>query len=313
MRIDHTITQDYVRLSNRRPVRAQVVEPQPDYPPHDHEFYEICLVTGGTARHVTVDGETRLGRGAVVVVAPGQVHSFASTRGLSVVNVYYLAEWFVANLQALQGIDRLVPLFFQRALFPSAEKGGVAQLRLTEEELVGCLHDFEELQREAETEDAQVLFMEASFIKCLIRMARAYLRGERGGEAWDWPAPVTRGVEIIERVVRAGGELDIEAVARETGVSFSHFCRQFKAATGLTAGEYFQRRRVHRACHRLLTTEATATEIAHLLGYADSAHFNRRFKETTGLTPRRYREKFRVERGNEEPGDLGWKAVKSDP
>ncbi len=66
-------------------------------------------------------------------------------------------------------------------------------------------------------------------------------------------------------------------------------------STGLTAGDYFQRKRIHRACHRLLTTKVTATEIAHLLGYADSAHFNRRFKETTGLTPRAYRKKFGVE------------------
>lgn len=294
MKIDHTITQDYVRLSSRSPVRAQAVSPQPDYPPHDHEFYEICLITGGRVRHRTVDGDEWLSRGAVVVMAPGQVHGFAETQKLSVVNVYYLAEWFVANLQALQGIDRLVPLFFQRALFPSAERGGVIQLKLTETELGDCLHDFEELQREAEAEDAQVLFMEASFIKCLIRMTRAYLREDRHGTLWEWPAAVMKGVSLIERVVRSGGALDMEAVAKEAGVSFSHFCRQFKAATGLTAGEYFQRRRVHRACHRLLTTDATATEIAHLLGYADSAHLNRRFKETVGLTPRRYRQKFRV-------------------
>lgn len=294
MKPDHTITQDYVRLSNRRPVLAEPVPRQPDYPPHDHEFYEISLVTGGRARHVTVDGEESLERGSVVIVAPGQLHSYVGARGFSVVNVYYIAEWFLANMQALQGIDRLVPLFFQRALFPSADRGGVVQLKLTESELVDCLHDFEELQREAEETDGQVLFLEASFLKCLIRLARAYVREERGGYALDWPAAVVRGLAVIERVVRAGDAPDIEAVAREAGVSFSHFCRLFKATTGLTAGDYFQRRRIHRACHRLLTTEETATEIAHLLGFSDSAHFNRRFKETTGLTPRSYRLKFAV-------------------
>ena len=294
MRADHTITQDYVRLSNRRPVRAEPVPKQPDYPPHDHEFYEISLVTGGRSRHVTADGEETLARGSVVIVAPGQLHSYAGARGLAVVNVYYIAEWFLANIQALQGIDRLVPLFFQRALFPSAGRGGVVQLKLTESELVDCLHDFEELQREAAEPDGQVLFLEASFLKCLIRLARAYARNEKNGYALDWPAVVVRGLAVIERVVRAGDAPDIESVARETGVSFSHFCRLFKATTGLTAGDYFQRRRIHRACHRLLTTEATATEIGHQLGFADSAHFNRRFKETTGLTPRAYRLKFAV-------------------
>ena len=66
------------------------------------------------------------------------------------VNVYYIAEWFLANMQALQGIDWLVPLFFQRALFPSADRGGVVQLKITEEELAACLHDFDDLRRESE-------------------------------------------------------------------------------------------------------------------------------------------------------------------
>ena len=292
MKADHTITQDCVRLSNRRPVRAEPVPKQPDYPPHDHEFYEISLVVGGRARHVAVDGAEPLERGSVVIVAPGQLHGYADTKGFSVVNVYYIAEWFLANMQALQGIDRLVPLFFQRALFPSAERGGVVQLKLTEAELADCLHDFEELQREAVEPDGQVLFLEASFLKCLIRLARAYARDGRSGYALDWPAAVVRGLAVIERVVRVGDVPDMEAVAREAGVSFSHFCRLFKATTGLTAGDYFQRRRIHRACHRLLTTTATATEIGHHLGFADSAHFNRRFKKTTGLTPRAYRLKF---------------------
>lgn len=294
MKADHTITQDYVRLSSRRPVRAQPVPKQPDYPPHDHEFYEISLVTGGRARHVTADGEEPLARGSVVIVAPGQLHSYAGAKGLAVVNVYYIAEWFLANMQALQGIDRLVPLFFQRALFPSSDRGGVVQLKLTETELIDCLHDFEDLQHESNTADGQVLFLEASFLKCLIRLARAYARNEGSGYALDWPIAVVRGLAAIEREIRVGDAPDIEAVAREAGVSFSHFCRLFKATTGLTAGDYFQRRRIHRACHRLLTTETTATEIAHSLGYSDSAHFSHRFKETTGLTPRAYRQKFSV-------------------
>lgn len=292
MKADHTISQDYVRLSNRLPVRAQPVPRQPDYPPHDHEFYEICLIVGGRARHRTVEGDEWLERGSTVVVAPGQLHGFAETKGLSVVNVYYLAEWFLANMQALQGIDRLVPLFFQRALFPSAERGGVAHFKLTEAELAACLHDFDELQQEGALAEVQVLFLEASFFKCLIRLSRAYARGEQRVPDAVPPLSVARGLAAIERVVREGCTLDVAGVAREAGVSFSHFCRLFKEATGLTAGDYFQRRRIHRACHRLLTTQATATEIAHLLGYSDSAHFNRRFKATTGLTPQTYRKKF---------------------
>lgn len=288
----YTLSQDFVRLSNRSPVRAQRLPLQTDHVPHNHEFYEICLVLGGTARHLTAEGGERLLAGSVVVVAPGQVHGFADTRRLAILNIYYLAEWFLANLHALEGIDRLVPLFFQRALFPSATPGRVAHFKITPDELADCLHDFDQLIREEASPHAEVLFLEAAFLKCLIRLARASARDEHRAPLPTPDGPVARSLAAIERLVRAGAPLDVARIAHEAGVSLGHFCRVFKTQTGLTAGAYFQRRRIQRACHRLLTTPATATEIAHQLGFADSPHFNRAFKQTTGLTPRAYRLKF---------------------
>jgi len=57
------------------------------------------------------------------------LHSYAEAKGLVVVNVYYIAEWFLANMQALQGIDRLVPLFFSASAVPlgGAWRGRAAQ------------------------------------------------------------------------------------------------------------------------------------------------------------------------------------------
>jgi len=204
------------------------------------------------------------------------------------VNLYYLAEWFLAEAGAPNGLDRLAPLFFQRALFPSDEPGGVVHLRLGEDEVAACLQDLADLEREGARADAEALFLEAAFLKCLVRMARA-LAGE--GRAALTEA-VGRGLELIEQAVRGGEPLDVKAVARGAGMSVSHFCRSFRVNTGMTAGEYFQRRRIHRACRRLLAKNESATEIAHLLGYADSAHFIRRFKQVTGMTPLAYRRRI---------------------
>lgn len=294
MRAKMIITQDHVRLSNHQPVRVQPVPRQTDHPPHGHEFYEICIVTGGRAQHVTIDSTERLERGCVIIVAPGQLHSFEQTKAFSVINIYYLAEWFLTDTQALQGIDRLIPLFFQRALFPSPDPAGIVQLRLDENTLADCLGDFEQLQREAESTGGETLFLEACFLKCLIRLARSHVRSLNGAGKLTWPEPVMRGLLEIERRVRTGDTPDMKTVASQAGASLSHFCRLFKLTTGLTAGDYFQRRRIHRACRRLLSSNATSAEIGHLLGFSDSAHFNRSFKKITGLTPQAYRRKFRI-------------------
>ena len=293
MKADHTISQDYVRLSRRKPVRAQPVPIQPDNRPHDHEFHEICLVTGGRAQHLTIDGQESLARGSVVVVAPGQLHGFSHTNAFAVVNVYYLAEWFLANGGVLGGIECLMPLFFQRALFLNRQPGGVAHFKLSEAELSACLHDFADLENEGNAPDAEILYLEAAFIKCLVRMARAWARGEPPASSpVILPSTIRRGLTAIDHAASTGTALDVREIARGAGASLSHFCRLFRAHTGLTAGTYFQRRRIHRACHRLLSSDDSVTEVAHWLGYADSAHFIRHFKRITQLTPGAYRQKF---------------------
>jgi hypothetical protein len=88
------------------------------------------------------------------------------------------------------------------ALFPSADRGGVVKMKLTESELTGCLHDFEELQGDAELTDGQVLFWEASFLKCLVRLAREYARDEQGDLLW--PRVVVRGLAVIKQISPVG-------------------------------------------------------------------------------------------------------------
>lgn len=294
MRSTETIGQDQVRLSNRRPARAQAVPVQGNYPPHDHEFYEICLVTAGRALHRTAEGDEWLRRGSVVIVAPGQTHAFARTEDFGVVNVYYLAEWFLSELQGLRAVSGLVDLFFARALFPANRPDRVAQFELNEPTLRACLRDLGDLQAEWESERAEPLFCEAALLKCMIRLARAAEGSHEGGDGLRWSRPVARSAGLIESAVRAGAAWDLSALAKGAGVSPPHLCRLFKAETGLSPGAYFQRLRIQRACRALLTSQTTTAEIAHALGYADSPHFNRSFKAITGTTPREYRRRFAV-------------------
>ena len=96
---EFTINQQTVRLSAARPLNLEWMRVTADNRPHDHDYYEICLVRRGRARHHTETGEQELGPGKVIVVAPGGVHAFSRPQGLEVVNVYYLAEWLAPGLR----------------------------------------------------------------------------------------------------------------------------------------------------------------------------------------------------------------------
>lgn len=83
--------------------------------------------------------------------------------------------------------------------------------------------------------------------------------------------------------------LPLGLVARQAGLSESHFCRLFKDSAGLTLTDYVNRCRIDWAKRELLKHEARISEIAFLIGYQSLSQFNRSFARIVGLSPTLYR------------------------
>lgn len=288
LRRRHTIGQAEVRLSAERPARAAVLDVPDDVPAHDHAYHEVCVVLAGAATHVTTAYRAPMSRGTAAVVPPGAVHAMAEVGpGFRVVNVYYLAEWLTADLALLWQQDGLVPLFLGGTLFAT---GNVAQFQLGEPDVAAVERDLNDLAEEADGgETPSPVLLRAALLKALARLARAHTRV--GGAAPDAPLqPVVRAaMEAVERRVVGNDPLRIAEIARPLGVSPDRLTRLFHRATGRSVTDYFQSRRVHRACQLLLDPRRSVTEVAHELGYADGPHLARLFRRYRGMSPREYR------------------------
>lgn len=68
------------------------------------------------------------------------------------------------------------------------------------------------------------------------------------------------------------------------------FCRFFKQKTGKHFIEYLNEVRIAKACHYLLDTDWTISEIAFNCGYKTASNFNKLFREIKGTSPKAYRE-----------------------
>lgn len=68
-----------------------------------------------------------------------------------------------------------------------------------------------------------------------------------------------------------------------------HFARAFRQSTGISPQRYVIRRRIERAVHLMLSTDAKLCEIAADSGFADQSHLSRRFAEAFGAAPRAWR------------------------
>jgi AraC family transcriptional regulator len=77
-------------------------------------------------------------------------------------------------------------------------------------------------------------------------------------------------------------------------LSAEHFCRAFKASTGLPPHAWFVAHRVERARELLDSTNLPVEEVAAQVGYAEPSHFARMFRRTHGRSPTQYRRERRL-------------------
>jgi AraC-like DNA-binding protein len=82
-------------------------------------------------------------------------------------------------------------------------------------------------------------------------------------------------------------------LAQLSGMSESHFSRQFKAALGTSPIDWLRRERIHQAKRRLIESDDPVKEIARQVGYHDQFFFSKDFKKMTKLTPTQFREQER--------------------
>lgn len=78
-------------------------------------------------------------------------------------------------------------------------------------------------------------------------------------------------------------------MAAQAGLSQYHFCRAFRAATGLPPHRFVLARRIEVARERLRNRALSIQEVAFSVGFADAGQFAKRFRKATGLSPREFR------------------------
>lgn len=284
-----TINQNVVRLSASHPMNVEWLAVPGAIAPHDHDYYEVSLVRKGRARHQTGSGVQTLIPGSVVIVPPGGVHAFTQIQGMEVINLYYLAEWISAGWRGQWAERGLVPLFLAQVLFRKASSTRPSVLQLSAREAAAIEFELEEIRDELKRTNPSQLLLKASLLKVLVRLSRA---SDSSHE--ELPEMVWSVVEEIELCVDNGRMFDLHALMRHWPITPDHGSRLFRRATGLSPQEYYQRRRIQRACALLLDASNAATRVAAELGFADAAHFSRLFRRQMGMGPRDYRRKYAV-------------------
>jgi AraC family transcriptional regulator len=140
----------------------------------------------------------------------------------------------------------------------------------------------------AKTEDS-TLYIQTLISLLAMELARwrnpEFLVGAtRGGLA---PWQVRRAKELV--MAHIDGELTLDVLAGECGLSVSHFSRAFQASVGESPHRWLLERRIDRAKDLLFAKGSSLAEIALASGFRDQSHFTRTFSRSVGQSPGAWR------------------------
>lgn len=262
------------------PARTTHHEMPRDVAAHDHDFFEIALVTQGHGRHLTAEGEQTVDVGSVVLIPPNRWHAYSDCDRLSLYNCFIGPELFDGPLAFLLGELELVGAFAHRA-FPAAQS-----LRLGDDQISSAIAELDALRDGRRTTRAAAVGHVIVLLDLLNRAwmpTKASARHSLGG----LHRAVARAAEAMESALDRPWTLaELAELAR---VERTHLARLFQRELGISPIAYLNQLRNQEAARLLVQTSDPVAHIGTSVGWEDAAHFARRFKAAYGLSPRAYR------------------------
>ncbi len=127
----------------------------------------------------------------------------------------------------------------------------------------------------------------------LLAQLRALVRTSAAPQATAEDSRSRHLLNAIEiRLRSTAGDLSIRELADELHVSESRLRARFRSAFSLSLGSYLRNYRLHRIIELMRDSRRNLTEIAHELGFGDSAAFTRFFRTQTGQLPSAFRQRI---------------------
>lgn len=260
-------------------------DPQPVFPRHRHQFFELVIVTRGTAVHEINNVQFPITVGDVFILNDKYEHEFCDIKNLSLVNIIFdpvrlgVDNWMSDDLPGFKALLYLEPEYRYAHRFQS-------RLRIFGKDFQKALDLVDELDAELlKAEPGFKLVASTIFMHLLYQLARCYSHSE---------APQSM---ILLRIANAMNYLDkhfqeevrFEKLAKIANMSMRNFQRTFQKAMGCSARDHLLNLRLQHAAKLMENPGTQISEIAFAAGFTDSNYFTKQFKKKFKTTPRAFR------------------------
>jgi AraC-like DNA-binding protein len=255
--------------------RATVYQLNRPFNVHAHREGHLIFHIGGTPGCVEVlERPNPLCEDTVVAVNPWEPHNFLPkdlANGALFLVLYVNAEWF-AGVRGLRfGCTK-----FKRTATLDRNIRAAAAMVCGAPSLNGLDGELRSLIDACHEESW--------------RQADASPDGRAGAAVTDFR--VRKSIKLLAEGV--GAEIELDAIAREAGLSRPHFYKLFRTQTGVTPHLYLNTLLMEKALDSLVTTEASIADIGFDLGFSSQSGFTHFFAANVGMAPTDYRRAAKV-------------------
>ena len=262
-------------------VGSQVVTPNEVYPAPDHpngyvfdpergrvlSEYQLLYIVKGRGTLTTEQGEFLISKGTMILLRPGQWHTYRPAQEVGW-SEYYIG--FVGDVA-----ERAI-----RALFDDGEYIFNVGLNRELVELYQRAIEVASIDRPAAQQ------MLAGIVMHMIGVINFTSRNESlSTDRLDQIVEQAKSI-MQENVMQS---IDLEALAAHLNVSYSWFRKIFRDYTGYPPAKYFMRLKLRHAQYLLSNTQMPIKDIASTLNFKSAEHFYTTFKRVMGNTPNAFR------------------------
>jgi len=246
---------------------------------HAHPHFHLIFKASGPDQTFVVEGQpVPLRNDMLVAVNSWQQHAYLHRQGAErtlFLALYIEPDWLADADRAF--VDCAAPGFFPRAGIPITNE--INRLRSNLVRRMADPYDqHDELQ-----ESILELCLNVSHGFSDWRDRNGRTRRHQGARDYR----VGRALRHMRE--RAGGAVDLDDVARVSGLSRPHFNHLFRECTGVSPRVYANALRVESVVSRLRRRHDEIGEISEDLGFSAQSNFTRFFQQHTGTSPNQYR------------------------
>lgn len=239
---------------------------------HCHEYYEVEIITAGTAKDTINGKDYKLNRGEFLFLAPDNTHYLRNydAKGTTVVNLAVSIK-LMKEIFAFSGITTPSELIWP--LTGQLPQEMITQLTEHAQILINPSKDIPEKR----------ILVKQWMTTCFL-CSHHFSRKEHETKLPEWMQQLTSELKTPEGL--SGG---IQYIKTHTTLSYPHICRYFQKYLQQTPVEWINEQRLLYSANLLMHTNTSILEISLECGFNNLSHFNHLFKKFYGITPSVFR------------------------